>query len=429
MTMWSCAPLLLLAGVAVAQPAAETGDVQEMAARPLMVGDLPVGTVTVRVGRGSLSHAAVGVEVVAKVTLPGGKASERTEKTKADGRATFSSLAVGAEFQAQTVVDGQRLQTASFTIPAEGGARLMLVSQQSQDEDEGEAAPAPANPHAGAHGLGGTTTEIAGDAGAGTSDPSVLRVSSSSKMLIDLREDALAVMENLVLENTSDRIFRAEHGGIAIPLPAGASNVEALEGGFPLELEQGSTMFLRGAIPSSSSHTPPVQARFGFYVSTAGESSTTLRQPMPLGLETPVVMVPENDHLKLSAPGLQAMAPQADERGARIQIFLLASVPRNGVLSITVSGLPTRSRLGQTVATGLVAALLFAVVLGWRRPRAEHRPEKSRGRRDELFAELVEVEHARRAAGADDVSLAQRRAVIIAEIEAADAPSLAGKSV
>jgi hypothetical protein len=424
----SLVALLLLAGTAVAQSPGQEGDVQDMAARPLMVGDLPGGTVTVRVGRGSLSNAAVGVEVVASVTAPGGKATGRTEKTKSDGRATFADLPVGAEFRAQAVVDGQRLQTASFTIPAEGGARLMLLSQQDQQEDEGETAPTPANPHAGAHGHGGNPSESAGDAGEGTSDPSVVRVSSSSKLLIDLREDSLAVLENLVLENTSDRIFRADHGGIAVPLPAAANGVEAIEGSSRLELEQGSTLFLREPVPPASSHTPPVQARFGFLVSTAGEGSVTLRQPMPLGIESPVVMVPESVHLTLAAPGLQAMAPQTDDRGVQIQIFQLASVPRNGVLSITVSGLPTRGALGKTIATVLVAALVFAVLLGWRRPRVEKRPEELRGRRDELFAQLVEVERARRAAGADDAPLAQRRAELVAAIEATDATSPAGKS-
>jgi hypothetical protein len=419
--------LLLLSGTAVAQPPAAEGDAQAMAARPLMVGDLPVGTVTVRVGRGSLSNAAVGIDVVASVTAPGGKATMRTEKTKSDGRATFADLPVGAQFQAQAVVDGQRLQTASFAIPAEGGARLMLLSQQDQEEGEGKAAPTPAEPHAGAHGHGGTPTETANDTGEGTSDPSVVRVSSSSKLLIDLREDALAVMENLVLENTSDRIFRADHGGIAIPLPSGANDVEAIEGSARLELEQGSTLFLREAIPPASSHTPPVQARFGYFVPAAGENAITLRQPMPLGIEEPVVMVPETVHLTLAAPGLHAMAPQTDDRGARILIFQLASVPRNGVLSITVSGLPTRGGLGKTIAAVLVAALVFAVVLGWRRPRVEKRPEKRRSRRDELFAELVEVERARRAAGAGDAPLAQRRAELVAAVEAADNASSADK--
>ena len=506
------AVLLLVAGTAVAQPPAGEHDAQTMAARPLMVGDLPVGTVTVRVGRGSLSNVAVGVQVVATVTAPGGKASTRTEETKSDGRATFSDLPVGAEFRAEAMVDGEQLQTASFDIPAQGGTRLMLLSRDEQGQGEGEEASAPANPHAdvGGHGtdlaeaavralpgavtarddlaagtlelrlvdsdgapmvgqdvrlghstgrreaisfvarksdkdglvrfqgletgdpheyvatidrdgvrLGSGRIRLSADRGAAgelrvpgqTNDPSVLQVSSSSKLLIDLREDALAVMENLVLENTSDRFFSAGQGGLPIPLPAGSSNGSPIEGGARLEPLESSTMFLRDAVPPADSDGIPVQARFGFFVPTAGERSITLRQPMPLGIESPVVMVPENDHLALAAPGLQTMAPQTDDRGARMLLFQLASVPRNGVLSITVSGMPTRASVGKTIATVLVAALVFAAVLGLRRPRIERRPEtKDPGtRREQLFAELVEVERGRRAAGADDAPLALRR--------------------
>jgi hypothetical protein len=520
------AALLLSAGTAVAQPPGEAGDAQAMAARPLMVGDLPLGTVTVRVARGSLSNAAVGVDVVASVTAAGGKPSKRTEQTKSDGRATFSALPVGAEFRAEAVVDGERLQTASFAIPAEGGARLMLVSKQG----EGAEAAAPANPHAGAHGHGGSLAEIAVGALTGTvapkdglakrtvelrlvdsdgapiagqevrlesggatanagaimasssdqhgvahfwhldtgdshrytaivdreglrlssasfrlpddrgvagellvpgqtSDASVLQLSNSSKMLIDLREDALAVMENLVFKNTSDRIFRADGRGLAVPLPAGANNMAAIEGGARLELDQGSTLSLREAIPPTTSHGMPVQARFGFYLPTAGEGSITIRQPVPFGIDSPVVMVPEADHLTLTAPGLQAMPAQADDRGARMLIFQLASVPRSGILTITVSGLPARARLGKIIATALVAALIFAVVLGWRRPKPERRPgtKDPHSRRDQLLAELVEVERARRAAGADDAQLTQRRADLVAALEAADSASPADK--
>jgi hypothetical protein len=57
-------------------------------------------------------------------------------------------------------------------------------------------------------------------------------------------------------------------------------------------------------------------------------------------------------------------------------------------------------------------------------------------KRDRLFAELVEVERARRAAGADDAPLAQRRAELVAALAAvdgewagdADAASPSGKS-
>ena len=511
-TLSHLAALLLSAGVAVAQPSAHGSDSQAMAARPLMVGDLPVGTVTVRVGRGSLSNAAVGVQVEATVTAAGGKVSKRTEETKADGRATFSGLPAGAQFHAEVVVDGERLQTESFAIPAQGGARLMLLSS------EGEEAPAPANPHAGGNGHGGNLAEAIVDALLGTvaakdglaagtlelrlvdpdgaaiadqelrlgrsagkpevmtsvtsssdkngfvrfealqtgdsyrytavidrdglrlhsatfslsadhgaagelrvpgrtSDSSVLQISNSSKLLIDLREDALAVMENLVLENTSDKIFQAGPAGLAVPLPAGANNLGALEGGAHLELSEGATMFLREAVPPHDALGIPVQARFGFFLPTTGEGSITIRQPMPLGIETPVLMVPESHHLKLEAPGLQAMAPQTDDRGAGMQIFQLASVPRNGVLTLTVSGLPTRASLGKTIATVLVAALVFAALLGLRRPRVE---ERSDDRRERIFAELVDVERARRAAGSDDAQLAERRGELIAALEAAD---------
>jgi hypothetical protein len=524
MKLWLCSPalaaLLLSAGVAVAQPQppAQAGDSQAMAARPLMVGDLPVGTVTVRVGRGSLSNAAVGVPVEATVTAAGGKVSKRTEETKADGRATFSGLPAGAQFHAEVVVDGERLQTESFAIPTQGGARLMLVSSEGRGEEEGEVAPMPANPHAGGHGHGGNLAEaivgallgtvaakdglaagtlelrlvdadgaaIAGqevklgrsagrpevmtsvasssdkngfvrfealqtgdpyrytavidrdglrlhsatfslspDNGAAgelrvpgrTSDSSVLQISSSSKLLIDLREDALAVMENLVLENTSDKIFQAGPAGLAVPLPAGANNLGALEGGAHLELSEGATVFLREAVPPSDAHGIPVQARFGFFLPTTGEGSITIRQPMPLGIETPVLMVPESHHLKLEAPGLQVMAPQTDDRGAGMQIFQLASVPRNGVLTITVSGVPTRASLGKTIATVLVAALVFAALLGLRRSKVK---EGSDDRRERIFAELVDVERARQAAGSDDAHLAERRGELITALEAAD---------
>ena len=516
MKLWLCSPVLaaLLLSAALAQPPAQASDSQTMAARPLMVGDLPVGTVTVRVGRGSLSNAAVGVQVEATVTAAGGTVSRRTEETKADGRATFSGLPAGAQFHAEVVVDSERLQTESFAIPTQGGARLMLLSS----EGEGEKAPAPTNPHAGGHGHGGNLAEaivgallgtvaakdglaagtlelrlvdaggaaiadqelrlgrsagkpevmtsvtsssdkngfvrfealqtgdsyrytaiidrdgmrlhsatfsLSADHGAAgelrvpgrTSDLSVLQISSSSKLLIDLREDALAVMENLVLENASDKIFQAGPAGLAVPLPAGTNNVTALEGGAHLELAEGATMFLREAVPPQDAHGIPVQARFGFFLSTTGEGSITIRQPMPLGIETPVLMVPESHHLKLEAPGLQAMAPQTDDRGAGMQIFQLASVPRNGVLTITVSGLPTRASLGKTIATVLVAALVFAALLGLRRPKVE---ERSDDRRERILAELVDVERARQAAGSDDAHLAERRGELIAALEAAD---------
>ena len=100
-----------------------------------------------------------------------------------------------------------------------------------------------------------------------------------------------------------------------------------------------------------------------------GGKSLTFRQPMPLGIDSPLVMVPESAHLTLSGPGLQALAPRPDDHGGQMLIFQIAGVPRNGVLGFTISGLPARSGLGQTMAGVLAGALFLAAAFGLRRPK------------------------------------------------------------
>ncbi|HEX7596924.1 MAG TPA: hypothetical protein VF518_01850 [Polyangia bacterium] len=430
MKTWLILTTVLMAGAAVAQPPG-MGEGHDMAARPLMAGDLPVGTVTVRVGRGGMTNAAVGVDVVATVTARDGKVSKRTEKVKEDGRATFAGLPVGALFRAETAIDGESLQTAAFDIPSEGGARLMLVSRSPADSEKAEAAPAagqgtptnpPINPHAPhAGGHPGAMAEPAGKIPDGmetTSDPSVLQGSNSSKMMIDRREEALEIMENLVLENTAKKVFLPGQSGLPIPLPVEATNAEAIEGGNRLSGDKGSTLFLHDPVPPSAPGQVPVQARFGFFMPTGGESSLTFRQPMPFGLERPVVMLPEATHLTLSAPGVQAMAPQSDDHGRHVQIYQLASVPRNGVLVFTLTGLPTRGTLGKSIAGVLTLALFLAASLSLRRPKALPAAAQLTRRREQLFAELVEA--TRQAAGPDDGQSDKKRAELVADIEAVD---------
>jgi hypothetical protein len=509
--------LVLGSTSALAQPAG-MGAAGDMAARPLMVEDLPRGTVTVRVGRGSLANVAVGIEVKATLTAPDGKVSERSEMTQADGRATFSNLPVGSQFRAQAMVDGQPLQTAGFAIPAQGGTRMMLVSSagpaaEPDDEDE-PPSPRQANPHGAGHGpmrpettvvmllgkvlpkpdlppgtfelrlldaqgapvsqqavrlgrmdkpeqgviwfdsttddkgtatfqrletaqdqsylalldreglrLGSPMFNMPADSGmvgelripGRTKDASVLKIAGESKILVDLREDKLEMMENLVFENASEQIFQSDRGGLTIPLPAEATGVEAITGGSSIEGGPGGGLLLRQGIPPSLPGQTPVQARFGFYVPTAGQARVTIRQPVPLGFEDPLVMIPAASGLTLDAPGLKALPPQDDDRGGQMLLFQLASVPRNGVLTLSLSGLPVRSNLGKTVV-GLLAAVLFVgAVLGVRRPKSDGKAPK---KREALLAELVEVERARQKT--PDPQLDDKRASLLEALVALD---------
>lgn len=110
----------------VAEPPAGSEAVPaQMSGFPLQVGDLPPGVVVVRVIRRSFSENVAGQAVTLREPF-----STRAQEavTDADGRAQFSGMAVGARVQAQATLDGEVLSSQIFTLPAQGGVRLVLAS-------------------------------------------------------------------------------------------------------------------------------------------------------------------------------------------------------------------------------------------------------------------------------------------------------------
>src|SRR6476620_11587510 len=96
------ARLLVLAALitSLAQPAfgqgsgTEMPDPRQMSGVPLPMGDMPVGTITVRVIRGSLSNPVLNQVV----QITGGATASKT--TNESGRAEFSGLTPGARIKA-----------------------------------------------------------------------------------------------------------------------------------------------------------------------------------------------------------------------------------------------------------------------------------------------------------------------------------------
>jgi hypothetical protein len=113
----------------VAAPtSAQMPDLRSMSGRPLPVADLPVGTVVLRVVRGSVTDPVVGAEVITTIRTAAGEARSGSGKTGPDGRVTFEGLPFGGEFEATVTVDGERLDTARFSLPRTGGIRVMLIA-------------------------------------------------------------------------------------------------------------------------------------------------------------------------------------------------------------------------------------------------------------------------------------------------------------
>src|SRR5580704_8253921 len=96
--LWAAVALLFLA-----VPAAAQMDLRQVSGQPLPSPDVPAGTVTVRVIRGSLANNAVGQ--IVDVTVDG---SKRSLTTDANGRVQVSGLKPGAQVKAVAVVNGER---------------------------------------------------------------------------------------------------------------------------------------------------------------------------------------------------------------------------------------------------------------------------------------------------------------------------------
>lgn len=90
----------------------------------LQDGTLAPGSLTVRIVQGNFSGNLAGIDVTLDVSGEGAKRMP----TGADGRAAFAHLPIGSTVVASAAVNGQRLQSERFTMPAEAGIRLLFVA-------------------------------------------------------------------------------------------------------------------------------------------------------------------------------------------------------------------------------------------------------------------------------------------------------------
>jgi hypothetical protein len=103
-------------------------NLKEVVGRPLPDAGMAPGTVSVRVSRRMPGNAVAGAEVTAVIKNAGGDLRRRSEKTDPDGRVIFEGMAPGDEFHAEVTVDGEKLETQTFTMPGQGGIRTMLIA-------------------------------------------------------------------------------------------------------------------------------------------------------------------------------------------------------------------------------------------------------------------------------------------------------------
>jgi hypothetical protein len=188
-------------------------------------------------------------------------------------------------------------------------------------------------------------------------------------MMVEPREDSIAFLQNLVVENTSDKVFDPGPRGLLGPLPDGCASAEKMAGGAEVELKEGSGAILHGLLPPTDDPAAATQVRVGCVIGTHETSEVEIVQPMPLGMQGGLVMIPATLAVGLSAPGIRTRPAERDDNGTELRVYDLDSLPAGQPLRLVVYGLPTRGQAGKWIA-GILAALLVAGgVIAARRPR------------------------------------------------------------
>jgi hypothetical protein len=366
-------------------------DLSQMSGVPLPVTDVAVGTVTVRVIRGSLSNVIPGQSVELVV---GG--ATRTATTNEQGRAEFSELVVGTTVKARTVVDGAPLESQEFQVPASGGVRLMLVA------GVGQASAGASPPNA-----------TAGPLPSLPARPGTVSLGDQTRFVFEMGDDALTGFYILQVVNSTPAPV-APATPVTIELPEGAQGATMMQGSSPQGSVAGPRVVIAGPFAPGGT-----QVQVAFTLPYDG-GRLDVRQPLPVALAAVTLLVEKVGDMKIESPQIA----QYRDIKAQADTYLLgqgAAIDAGGQLAFTISGLPHHPVWPRNLALGLAALVLVAGVWASARPaRAvaaeDARRQKLMAKRDKLFAELASLE-AQRARGLDAVRYDAQRSALVQALE------------
>jgi hypothetical protein len=377
--------LLFGAGSANAQMGGMGGGVAGMPDAKAMSGiarpseTVPTGSVSVRLVRGQLSNLITDHPVEFSVD---GK--PQVVKTDATGHAVVSGLAPGTSVQASATVDGERVQSQEFQVPAQGGVVLMLVATDKTAQQQ-----------------------MARDAVPGT-----VVLGGQSRAIVQFEDEVLQVYYLLDLVNNAGAPVKTP-GPIVFEMPSGAQNTSVIEGSSPQATAKGPRVTVNGPFaPGSTS----VQIAFQL---PPGDTAR-IRLALPVDYLQPAVIVDKVGAMGLSSAQLPTIR-EANDGGRPFVMGLGQALKAGQTLSFDVTGIPHHPTWPRNLALGLaLVAIGVGAGAAVRRGRTSGEAaarQALEARRETIFAELLEVERRRKQADAADDELEGQRAALVAELE------------
>ena len=365
---------------------AQMPDPKQMSGVPLPSGDLAVGTITVRVIRGSLSNPITGqrVELSGDVTRDG--------TTNESGRAEFTGLTPGARVTALTVVNGEKLESQALVVPSSGGLRVMLVATDPE-----------------------AAKRAAEDArlAKGPAQRGVVVLGDQSRFVFELGDHALNVFNILQIVNTA-RVPIEPAAPVVFRLPDGAEQATLLEGTSSLAVAGSGQIQVNGPFP------PGVTlVQFAYSWPYSG-GTTTVRQVLPTQLAQLTLIAQKTGDLRVASSHLA----QQREMTAEGQTYILGqgpAVPAGGTVEFSFSGLPHAATWPRNTALALALAILgggaFMSVRRKRDKESGDDPQQLSSARDRLFDELTALEADHRNGRVAEARYARRRRQLLDSLE------------
>ena len=398
-SMWGRASALLIACAAalvvlLSPPsvAAQMPDLRAMSGLSMPTPDLPDGTVTVRVVRDQIANNLSGVPVELH-----GAGNVRQGTTGADGRAQFSAIPPGSRVHAVAVVDGQRIESQPFDMPAKGGVRTILAAF-------GDASSGPTAPQSGAAPGGGAQP---------SGSVSSLSIGGNSRIAAEFSDDVLQMFCLLEIVNRSGAAVTPA-SALIFDMPTGAEGTTVLEGSTKNASAKGTRVTVTG--PFAPGVTP---LQIAFRLESLG-SAASITSTFPLPMDVVSMAVQKLGGMKVSSP--QVLRVQ--ERALDTSVFVMGMGPRlaaGAPLVLQLEGLPYKSLtpvyVAVALATAIVGVAVGFIVFPGRFEATGARRRALHERREKGLAAIAALDADHRAGRIDEPQYADRRAALVAQLE------------
>lgn len=373
--------VLCVESVVQAQP--QMPDPRQMAGIPRPVTDLPDGSISVRVVRGSLTNNIADQVVELRV---GGKVLRA--KTDAAGRAQFDRVTPGGSVRAAADVDGEQLESQEFPAPAQGGVRLLLVATAASKPESTE-------PNTAA-GLGQVV------------------IGSNSRIVIEPADEAIQLYYLLEIVNRAGTPVTTATP-FTFDMPSDASGCGLLDGSSSLASLKGTKVSVQGPFPPGAT---PLQVSCGLPTTTG---SLEVEQRFPATAEQLAVIVKKMGDTKVTSPQL-ARQQQLTTRGEAYIAATGPAVAAGQPISLSLTDLPHHSPVPRWIALFLAAAIVALAV--WASARTSNaaeirtvQRERLTTRRSRLLDELTRLEHDHRSGRVEPRRYVARREELIGLLE------------